>query len=214
MTQSPSPSSQTDTMVSIRLDGLISILQGLCLDDRTAISVTLQAGTSPNVAEGPVANITGPAPDDFPAIIAAHSPTSTTAVCGLAQPSLLILARQIYEVRSAGNKSEGIITSPMSKTSGPMFSGFGLAGFVGFRRISVGFVANVGDSERRVTVVGIDTTEQDIGRTNARENIGSEAADARERRVCIGFASGLADKRRIEWLSTSSSATSPRGFRY
>ncbi|KAG1811604.1 hypothetical protein EV424DRAFT_1349622 [Suillus variegatus] len=79
MTQSPSPSSQTDTMVSIRLDGLISILQGLCLDDRTAISVALQAGTSPNVAEGPVANITGPAPDDFPAIIAAHSPTSTTA---------------------------------------------------------------------------------------------------------------------------------------
>ncbi|KAG1834489.1 hypothetical protein EV424DRAFT_1341305 [Suillus variegatus] len=81
-----------------------------------------------------------------------------------------------------------------------MFSGFGLAGFVGFRRISVGFVANVRDSERRVTVVGIDTTGQDIGRTNARENIGSEAADARERRVCIGFASGLADKRRIEWF--------------
>ncbi|KAG1840264.1 hypothetical protein DFJ58DRAFT_845393 [Suillus subalutaceus] len=76
-----------DTMVSIWLDGLISMLQGLCLDDRTAISVVLQAGTSPNVAKGPVANLTGPlahsddsisAPDDFPAIIAAHSPTSTT----------------------------------------------------------------------------------------------------------------------------------------
>ncbi|KAG1796108.1 hypothetical protein EV424DRAFT_1353290 [Suillus variegatus] len=86
------------------------------------------------------------------------------------QPSLLILARQLYEVRSAGNKSEG----------------FGLAGFVG------------------LALVGIDTTGQDIGRTNARENIGSEAANAQERRVCIRFASGLADKRRIEWLNTSS----------
>lgn len=39
-------------MVSIRLDGLIGILQGLCLDDRTAISAALQTGTSPNVTEG------------------------------------------------------------------------------------------------------------------------------------------------------------------
>ncbi|KAG2114605.1 uncharacterized protein F5147DRAFT_769919 [Suillus discolor] len=57
-----------------------------CPFDWTASSAALQAGTSPNVTEGPVANLTGPlgsedsisAPDDFPAIVAAHSLTSTT----------------------------------------------------------------------------------------------------------------------------------------
>lgn len=53
MTQSASPSSQTDTLVSVRLDGLINILLGLGLEDRMAISAALQeAGTGQNVTEG------------------------------------------------------------------------------------------------------------------------------------------------------------------
>ncbi|KAG1800910.1 uncharacterized protein HD556DRAFT_1304893 [Suillus plorans] len=37
--------------------------------------------------------------------------------------------------------------SPKVKTLGPMFSGFGLAGYVGLRRISIGNVTNFEDSE-------------------------------------------------------------------
>ncbi|KAG1802807.1 uncharacterized protein HD556DRAFT_1437869 [Suillus plorans] len=57
MTQSTSPSSQTNTLVSVQLDGLINILLGLGLDNRMAISAALQeAGTGQNVTEEPVAN--------------------------------------------------------------------------------------------------------------------------------------------------------------
>lgn len=53
MAQYPSPSSQTNTLVSVRLDGLIDMLLGLCLDDRMAISAALQeTGTRQNVTEG------------------------------------------------------------------------------------------------------------------------------------------------------------------
>ncbi|KAG1908790.1 uncharacterized protein F5891DRAFT_974105 [Suillus fuscotomentosus] len=64
MTQGLSPSSETDNLVSIRLDGLIGILQGLCLDDRKAISVALLAGTSQTVAKEPVANPMGASSTD------------------------------------------------------------------------------------------------------------------------------------------------------
>lgn len=52
MTQRASPSSQTDTLVSVRLDGLISILQGLRLEDRSAIAVALLADSGQHVSEG------------------------------------------------------------------------------------------------------------------------------------------------------------------
>lgn len=55
MTQIPlaAPSSQTDTLVSVRLDGLIGILQGLALNDRKAISdALLSAGTGQADAKG------------------------------------------------------------------------------------------------------------------------------------------------------------------
>ncbi|KAG2116471.1 uncharacterized protein F5147DRAFT_768837 [Suillus discolor] len=99
MSQSPSPSSQTDTMVSIQLDGLIGILQGLCLDDRTAISAALQAGTSPNVTEGPVASLTAPlgsedptsAPDDSPAIVAAPPAPAPAPAIGHEHEPVIIL---------------------------------------------------------------------------------------------------------------------------
>jgi hypothetical protein len=52
MTQSASPSSQTDTLVSVRLDGLIHILQGLRLEDRSAIAAALLADSGQHVSEG------------------------------------------------------------------------------------------------------------------------------------------------------------------
>jgi hypothetical protein len=45
VTQIPTPSSQTDTLVSVRLDGLIDILQGLGLNDKQAIADALLSGT-------------------------------------------------------------------------------------------------------------------------------------------------------------------------
>ncbi|OJA09521.1 hypothetical protein AZE42_10690, partial [Rhizopogon vesiculosus] len=56
MTQSASPTSQTDTLVSVRLDGLIDILRGLCLEDRSAIAVALLADSGQNVSEEAVAS--------------------------------------------------------------------------------------------------------------------------------------------------------------
>ncbi|KAG2053399.1 hypothetical protein BDR06DRAFT_1008790 [Suillus hirtellus] len=53
MTQCMSPSSQTDTVVSVRLEGLINMLQGLCLEDRMAISVALLAHSDPDTSKGP-----------------------------------------------------------------------------------------------------------------------------------------------------------------
>ncbi|KAG2739931.1 hypothetical protein P692DRAFT_20881457 [Suillus brevipes Sb2] len=71
MTQCVSPSSQTDTVVSVRLEGLINMLQGLCLEDRTAISVALLAGSGPDTTEGPapaasMAEVLVPVPHDLP----------------------------------------------------------------------------------------------------------------------------------------------------
>lgn len=59
MTQCVSPSSQTDTVVSVRLEGLINMLQGLCLEDRTAISVALLARSDPDTSEGESLSIFG-----------------------------------------------------------------------------------------------------------------------------------------------------------
>ncbi|KAG2134929.1 uncharacterized protein EDB93DRAFT_1107253 [Suillus bovinus] len=80
------PSSQMDTLVSVRLDGLIGILQGLALNDRKAISDTLLASIGQADAKEPVANVMDasitnvsvPAPDTpSPSISTAPSPTAT-----------------------------------------------------------------------------------------------------------------------------------------
>lgn len=52
MTQNASPSNQTDAFASVRLDGLISILQGLRLEDRSAIAAALLADSGEHVSEG------------------------------------------------------------------------------------------------------------------------------------------------------------------
>jgi hypothetical protein len=45
VTQIPTPSSQTNTLVFVRLDGLIDILRGLGLNDKKAIADALLSGT-------------------------------------------------------------------------------------------------------------------------------------------------------------------------
>ncbi|KAG1896976.1 uncharacterized protein F5891DRAFT_1192387 [Suillus fuscotomentosus] len=84
MTQIPAPSSQTDTLVSFRLDSLIDILQGLSLYDRKVISDALLPGTGQAVAEEHVANVT----DTFSIDISAPAAKSSVATTVIPSPPI------------------------------------------------------------------------------------------------------------------------------
>ncbi|OAX32914.1 hypothetical protein K503DRAFT_804816 [Rhizopogon vinicolor AM-OR11-026] len=88
MTQSASPTSQTDTLVSVRLDGLIDILQGLCLEDRSAIAVALLADSGQNISEEAVASDSAGSSSHGTPTPAPHAATVDSAVDPAVDPAI------------------------------------------------------------------------------------------------------------------------------